>query len=72
MITLSSLNSKIAENKTKNVSIENEYKKLKTFDFGYFLCKIHFEEDEEQNYLVFQPIKRYFEIIADSKLISLW
>ena len=46
--TVSSLNSKIAENKTKNGSIENELKKLKTFDFGYFIGKSHFEEDGTQ------------------------
>ena len=43
--TVSSLNSKIAENKTKNGSIENKLKKLKTFDLSYFIGKSHFEED---------------------------
>ena len=51
--TLSSLDSKIVENKTKNESIENELKKLKTFDLGYFIGKSHCEEDDAQNYLVF-------------------
>ena len=32
--TVSSLDSKIAENKTKNESIENELKKLTAFDLG--------------------------------------
>ena len=41
--TVSSLNSKIAEKKTKNGSIENESKKLKTFDLCYFIGKSHFE-----------------------------
>ena len=36
--------------------------KLKTFDSGYFIGKSHFEEDGTQNYLVFQPIFRYFKI----------
>ena len=54
--SVSSINNKIAENKTKKESIENELKKLKTFDFGYFIGKSHFEEDGTQNYLVFQPI----------------
>ena len=36
--------------------------KLKTFDSGYFIGKSHFEEDGTQNYLVFQPIIRYFKI----------
>ena len=39
--TVSSLDSKIAENKTKNKSIENEFKKLKTFDLSYFIGKSH-------------------------------
>ena len=64
IITVSSLDSKIATNKTKNESIEKEFKKLKTFDASYFIGKSHFEEDGTQNYLVFQPIRRYFKLIA--------
>ena len=44
--------------------VENEFKKLKTFDSSYFRGKSHFEEDSTQNYLVFQPIYRYFKIVA--------
>ena len=66
--TVSSLDSKIAKNKTKNKSIENEFKKLKTFDLGLFIGKRHFEEEDGvQDYLVFQPIKRYFKIISNTK-----
>ena len=54
--TVSSLNEKIAVDKTKNESIENELKKLKTFDSSYLIGKTHFEET--QNYLVFHPINR--------------
>ena len=36
--------------------------KLKTFDSNYFIGKNHFEEDGSQNYLVFQPIIRYFKV----------
>ena len=36
--------------------------KLRTFDSGYFIGKSHFEENSTQNYLVFQPIIRYFQI----------
>ena len=50
---ISSLDSKIAENKTKNESIQNELKKLKTFDLGFFIGKNYFEKDGAQNYLVF-------------------
>ena len=65
---VSSLNNKIAVNKTKNESTENELKKLKTFDWSYFRGKSHFEEDGTQNYLVFQPINRYFKIIGNKKI----
>ena len=37
---------------------------------SYFIGKSYFEEDGAQNYLVFQPIKRYFKIITNSKFIS--
>ena len=46
--------------------------KLKTFDSSYFIGKSHFEEDGTQNYLVFQPIQRYFTLITNTNHISLW
>ena len=61
---MSSLYRKITSNKSKHLLIENELKKLKTFDSSYFIGKSHFEEDGAQNYLVFQPMYRYFKIIA--------
>ena len=70
--TVSILDSKIAANKTKNESIGNELKKLKAFDSSYFIGKSHFEEDGTQNYLVFQPINRYFKLIANTLYISSW
>ena len=69
---LSSLNRKITSNKTKHVLVENELKKLKTFDSSYFNGKSHFEEDGVQSYLVFQPIIRYFKIITNIKYILSW
>ena len=50
---LSSLNSKITTNKAKHLVVENELKKLKTFDLSCFIGKSHFEEDGTQNYSVF-------------------
>ena len=50
---LSSLNRKITSNKTKHLFVENELKKLKTFDSSCFIGKSHFEEGRTQNYLVF-------------------
>ena len=46
------------------VLVENELKKLQTFNSTYFRCKIHFKEDGVQNYLIFQPMYRYFEKIS--------
>ena len=66
-----SLNRKISVNKTKHFLVENELKKLKTFDSIYFRGKSHFEEDGTQNYLVFQPLNKYFKIIANTEFISL-
>ena len=34
---------------------------------SYFHGKSHFEEDGAQNYLVFQPINRYFKHIGNRK-----
>ena len=67
---LSSLNRKITSNKTKHVLVENELKKLKTFDSSYFIGKSHFEEDDVQNYLVFEPLKKYFKVIASTNYVS--
>ena len=69
---LTSLNRKITVNKWKNLLVENELKKLKTFDSSYFIGKSHFEEDGTQNYLVFQPINRYFKVIANTDYVSSW
>ena len=66
------LNRKITANKTKNLLVENELNKLKTFDSSYFIGKSHFEEDRTQNYLVFQPIKRHFKVIANTDYVSSW
>ena len=70
--TVSSLNNKVAVNKTKNESIENKFKKLKTFDLRYFIGKSHFEEDDTQNYLVSQPLNKYFKVIANTQYILTW
>ena len=53
---LLSLNRKIISNKSKHLIVENELKKLKTFDSSYFRGKNYFENNDTQYYLVFQPI----------------
>ena len=67
---LSGLNRKITSNKTKHVLVENELKKLKTFDSIYFIEKSHFEEDGIQNYLVFQPMYRYFKVFSITQYLE--
>ena len=67
---LSSLNRKITQNKTKLV--ENELKKLKTFDSNYFIDKSYFDEDGTQNYLVFKPLNKYFRLITNTLSILSW
>ena len=69
---LSSLNESITSNKSKNLFVENELKKLKTFDPSYFIGKSHFEEDAAQNYLVFQPMNKYIKVVANTDYVSSW
>ena len=70
---MSSLKSKITENKTKNGSIEDELNKLtklKVFDLGYFIGKSHFDEDGAQIHLIFQTLYRYFKLVANTDYVS--
>ena len=69
---LSSLNRKITENKTKHLVVGNELNKLKTFDPSYFIGKSHFKEGGAQNYLVFQPLNKYFKVITNTDDVSSW
>ena len=39
---------------------------------SYFIGKSHFEEDGVQNYLVFQPLNKYFKIVASTNYASSW
>ena len=69
---LLSLNGKMMENKSENLLVKNKLNKLKIFDSSYFIGKSHFEEDGTQNYLVFQPISKYFKVITNTDYISSW
>ena len=42
---------------------QDKIAKLQTFDSSYFQCKSHFAADGAQNYLIFQPMYRYFKKI---------
>ena len=60
---------KINLNKTKHLLVENELKKLQTFDSIYFRGKCHFEEDATQKYLVFQPMRKCFKTISNTDYV---
>ena len=72
LITKIDFNAKLSSLNRKQLLVENELQKLKTFDWSYFRGKSHFEEDGTQNYSVFQPVQRYFKVIANTKYISEW
>ena len=53
---------RVASNQTKHLLVENELKKLKTFDLSYFKGKSYFDSDDDtQYYLVFQAIEKYLK-----------
>ena len=56
----------------KIIELQNNIKKLQTFDSSYFRGKSHFEEDGAQNCLIFQPIIRYFKVNAISILLNIF
>ena len=61
--------------KIRHLLAENELKRLQKFDAAYVRGKSNFEEDGAQNYLVFQPMYRYFKWIAGvgiGKYIYIW
>ena len=66
------LNKKINSNKPKHLLVENELEKLQLFGSTYFRSRNYFEEDGTQNYLVFQPMNKYFKKISSAYLISEW
>ena len=69
---LPSLNRKILQNKSKHLLVESELNKLKTFDSSYFNSQSYFEEDCRPNYLVFQPINKYFKLNGNTLHILSW
>ena len=60
----------LTQNKTKHLLVEYELNKLKTFHSSYFIGQSHFKEDGTQNYLVFQPIYKYFKVFAITQYVE--
>ena len=72
-VKLSSLNRKITTIitiKLKHLLVENELKRLTTFDLIHFRGKNYFEEDGAQNYLVFQQMYKYLQKTSNTDNIS--
>ena len=57
------IDKKIVTLATKTELKSGQYKivKLQAFDSSYFIGTRYFENDGTQNYLVFQPVYRYFK-----------
>ena len=58
--------------KAKLRAEKNKTVKLQAFNSIYFSGKSHFKNGGTQNYLVFQPIFRYFKNIGNTDNISTW
>ena len=64
------MNKKFTSNKTKHLLVENELKKLQTFDSSLFIGQSYFNNDGAQlKYLIFQPI--YKNIATFSSLLDI-
>ena len=58
--------------KTELNAEQDKIIKIQTFDLSCFRGKSHFECDDIQNYIVFQPAHRYFSKIGNNDGISAW
>ena len=68
------LDKKIATLATKAElkSEQDKIAKLEAFVSSYFHGKSHFEDDGIQNYLIFQPVYKYFRTVANTNNVTTW
>ena len=64
---LKKLKKEVTSYKSKHVPVENEFKKLQTFDSSFFICHSSFNNDGAQLYLIFQPIYKTITIFSGLK-----
>ena len=73
---LKSISDRVTLNKSKHLLVENELKNLEKFDAAYFRGKSCFDggDDNTQDYLVFQPMYKYFKtsVKGSATYISSW
>ena len=56
----------------KNNNNNKKTEKLQTFDSSYFTGKSNFEGYGLQDYLIFQPVFKYFKMSVNSSTIVTW
>ena len=66
---LKNLNKKITSNKTKHLLVENEFKKLQTFDSSLFINQSYFNNDGIQLYLILQRLYYTLKILGDPEKV---
>ena len=69
---LKNLNKKITPNKTKHLLVENEFKKLQTFDSSLFISQSYFNNDGIKLYLILQRLYHTLKILGDSEKVVSW
>ena len=63
------ISDRVTRNKSKDLLLDNELKKLKVLDLSYFWGKNYFDADGgSKNLLVFQPAYKYFRTFKDCVL----
>ena len=68
---LKAIRDSVTKNKSKDLLLDNELKKLKAFDNDYFEGKKYIEGDDgAQNTLVFQVKSIYFRATPAAKLLA--
>ena len=60
---LQGIGDRVTKNKTKQLLVENELKKIKTLGLSYFWGKNYFEgNDGAQNALIFQTMQKHYNL----------
>ena len=67
---LKKISGRVTSNKSKHLLVETEFKKLEKFDTAYCRGKNYFKGDRTQNYLVFQPVHKYFTLVSVNDVSS--
>ena len=69
---LKNLNKKITSNQPNHVLVENESKKLHTFDLSLFIGQSYFNNDGAQIYLIFQLFYYTLERLGNTEKFVSW